>query len=158
MSLGWDSLSLRLFVCFSFFRDAPLAYGSFQARGWIRVAACTTAYTRATAMPDPSRVCKLQGSSRQCRICNQLSRARDWICILMDTSWVCYCWARMGTPLFLSGSLVPYHLSDCLFLTWSKNLQPLPQNENWSPVERLHLDITTLLAIIEKNMLFNPCR
>ena len=35
------------------------------------------AYTTATAMPDPSRVCNLYHNSRQCRILNPLSEARD---------------------------------------------------------------------------------
>ena len=35
------------------------------------------AYARATATRDPSRVCNLLHSSRQCRIVNPLSKARD---------------------------------------------------------------------------------
>ena len=35
------------------------------------------AYAAATAMPDPSHVCDLQHSSRQRRILNPLSEARD---------------------------------------------------------------------------------
>ena len=31
------------------------------------------------------------------QILNPLSEARDRTCILMDTSWVCYHWARKGT-------------------------------------------------------------
>ena len=42
------------------------------------------AYTRATAMPDPSHVCSLHHSSQQCLIFNPLSEARDFI--LMDPS------------------------------------------------------------------------
>ena len=30
---------------------------------------------------------------------NPMSEARDQTCILMNTSWVHYCWALMGTPL-----------------------------------------------------------
>ena len=48
------------------------------------------AYATATAMPDPSCVCNLHHSSRQCRILNPLSEARDRTCILMDITWVCY--------------------------------------------------------------------
>ena len=47
------------------------------------------AYTTATAMQDLSRVCDLYHSSQQHQILNPLSKARDQICILMDTSWVC---------------------------------------------------------------------
>ena len=46
------------------------------------------AYTTATATPDPSRVCDLHHSSRQCRIVNLLSEARARTRVLMDASWV----------------------------------------------------------------------
>ena len=46
------------------------------------------AYTTATATPHPSRVCHPHHSSYQCWLFNLLSRARDWTCILMDTSQV----------------------------------------------------------------------
>ena len=57
-------------------------------------------YTTATAMRDPSCVCNLHYNSRQCQILNPLNEARDQTCVLMDTSWVCYCWATMGTPQY----------------------------------------------------------
>ena len=38
------------------------------------------AHTTATAMPDPSHVCHLHHSSRQCRLLNWLSRA-SWILV-----------------------------------------------------------------------------
>ena len=43
------------------------------------------AYARATATRDPSHICNLHLSSRQCQILNPLSKARDGTCILMDT-------------------------------------------------------------------------
>ena len=43
------------------------------------------AYVTATAMPDPSRVCSLSHSLKQCHILNPLSKARDQTHILMDT-------------------------------------------------------------------------
>ena len=55
-------------------------------------------YTTATAMPDSSRICDLQYSWWQCRILNPLNEPWDRACILMDTSWVRYRWAIMGTP------------------------------------------------------------
>ena len=54
------------------------------------------AYTTATW--DPSQVSELYHSSQQHQFLNPLSEARDRTCILMATSWVCYCWATMGTP------------------------------------------------------------
>ena len=48
-------------------------------------------YATAIAMPDVNLVCNLHHGSRQCRILNPLSRARDRAHILMDASQVCYC-------------------------------------------------------------------
>ena len=48
------------------------------------------AYATAAATPDPSCLCHLHCSLRQCRILNPLNEARDRTCILMNTSWVCY--------------------------------------------------------------------
>ena len=60
-----------------FFRAAPVAYGGSQARGPIRAAAASLAYTTGTATPDPSRVCNLYHSSKQCQILNPQRGARD---------------------------------------------------------------------------------
>ena len=46
------------------------------------------AYDTATAKPDPSCIFDLHNSSQQHRILNPVSGARDWTCILMDTSQV----------------------------------------------------------------------
>ena len=51
-------------------------------------------------MPDPNRVCDLHHSWRQCQILNPLSKARIRMCVLMDASQVCFCWATMGIPKF----------------------------------------------------------
>ena len=56
------------------------------------------AYATATATPDPSRICDLHHSSRQCQILNPLSEARDRTRVLKDTSQIGYRWATMGTP------------------------------------------------------------
>ena len=48
------------------------------------------AYTMATATQDPSLVCDLHHSSRQCWILNPLIEARDGACILMDASQICF--------------------------------------------------------------------
>ena len=84
-----------LFVCFLFclFRAAPEAYGGSQASGRIRAVAA-----RATAMPDPSRVCSLHHSSRQCQTLNPLSEARDGTRNLMVPSQIRFCCATIGTP------------------------------------------------------------
>ena len=43
-----------------------------------------------SSMPDPSCFCGLYHTSRQCRILNSLSEARDQTCVLTDTSQVHY--------------------------------------------------------------------
>ena len=43
-------------------------------------------------------ICNLHHSSQQCRMLNPLRGARDGIRILMDASWVRFCWATTGTP------------------------------------------------------------
>ena len=48
-------------------------------------------YTTATAAPDPSSVCDLHHSSRQHRILNPLSEARDPTCVLMVSSQIHFC-------------------------------------------------------------------
>ena len=58
------------------------------------------AYTTATTMWDPSCICGLCISSRQCLIRDPLSEARDRTRILMDTSQIRFCRAIIGTPLF----------------------------------------------------------
>ena len=58
------------------------------------------AYTRATAMPDPSHVCDPHLSSQQCWILNPLSKARDQTHNLMVPSRICFCCAATGTPIF----------------------------------------------------------
>ena len=56
------------------------------------------AYVIATAMPDLSRIWDLHHSSQQYRILNPLSKARDQIQVLMDTSWVRFHCSSTGTP------------------------------------------------------------
>ena len=53
-----------------------------------------------TAMQDPSSICSLHHSSGQRQILNPLSEVRDWTCILMDTSQVCFHCTTTGTPTY----------------------------------------------------------
>ena len=54
-------------------------------------------YATATATWDPSCVCDVHHSSRQCQILNPLSEARDRTRNLMVPSWICLHCATMGT-------------------------------------------------------------
>ena len=80
----WDTLFLNEH-CF-LFRAEPVAYGSSQPMGQIRLAAAV--YTTATAMLDPSHICDPGCGLQQHQILSSLSEARDRTCILMDTSHV----------------------------------------------------------------------
>ena len=67
-------------------------------------------YTIATAARDLSHICDLHHSSQQCCVTlNPLGEARDRTHVLMDTSWVHFHWATMGTPVFyMGGSYLSY--------------------------------------------------
>ena len=71
------------------FRAAPVAYGSFQARGQIRV----LAYTTAMAMRDSiqNRSANYTAAHGNARSFNPCSEARDQTSVLMDTGRVHYC-------------------------------------------------------------------
>ena len=92
--LIYQVLFFFFFLSFVFFRATPTAHAGSQARGPIGV----TAYARATATPDPSRVCDLHHSSRQRRIFNPLSKARDQTRNLMVPSWIHFHCTTTGTP------------------------------------------------------------
>ena len=73
------------------------------------------AYARATATPDPSRICDLHHSSQQRRILNPLSEARDLTRNLMVPSRIHFHCTTTGTPnpvLFLRAK-VQYSLIQC---------------------------------------------
>ena len=56
----------------------------------------------ATATQDPSCIFDLHYSSRQCRILNPLSEARNGTRSLMVTSQICFLCATTGTPSSLN--------------------------------------------------------
>ena len=66
-----------------------MAYGDSQAA--VESELQLPAYATAMAMPDLSHICDLHHSSRQCRILNPLSEARDRTFILLDTSQIRFC-------------------------------------------------------------------
>ena len=78
-----DKLSVCLFFFF-FFLGLHLWYMEVLGLG----VELEPQYTTAIATPDPSCICDLCHSSWQCQILNSLREARDWNCILMDSSQV----------------------------------------------------------------------
>ena len=79
----------------------------------LQLLVCATA----TATQDPSHVCNLHHSSRQCRILNPLSEARDPTHILMDAS-------RVHNLLSYNGnSLNKYFLTEWRVNGWTNEVE-----------------------------------
>ena len=93
-----DYLHTVLFIYLFIFRAVPAACGGSQARGWIRGLAASLHHSHSNARPQPHL--RPTPHSGQHWILNTLSEARDWTCILMNTSQIHFCWATMGTPHF----------------------------------------------------------
>ena len=68
-----------------------------QARRPIRVTSARLCHDHSNERL--SHVCNLQHRSQQCQILNLLSETGNWTHILMDTSWIRFCWATTGTPI-----------------------------------------------------------
>ena len=84
------------FLGFSLVSRAALeAYGSSQARSWIRAVATGQHHTHNIARSEPH----LQPTPQTTATWNpKPTKARDQSRILMDTSWICFCCATKGTP------------------------------------------------------------
>ena len=95
------------------------------------------AYATVTARWDPSRVCDLHHSSLQCQIHNPMGEARDWTWVLMDASWVCYCWAMTGTLWYLHRSRYQRNNVQCVMwnnVKWS--YEAISWRRKWKFKER----------------------
>ena len=95
------------FLFFLLFRTTPMAYGSSQARGWIRApAASLRPQTQQHGIRAVSATDSIAHSNAGSF--NPQSEATEQTHVLMDTSWVCYHWAKMGTlVLFLTSRFNP---------------------------------------------------
>ena len=93
---SWIPLPFRekSFFIFCLFRATPMAYGNMEVPRLGTESELHHSYSNARSQ----LICDLYSSSGQCQILNLLSKARDWTHILMDISWVCFCWTTMGTP------------------------------------------------------------
>ena len=98
-------LACLFFFFFFLFKAPPMAYGGSQARGQIEAVATGLRHSH-IATSDPSQICNLHNSSRQCRILNPLREARDQTDVLMDWMLIGFVnrWARTGTPCLLLNS------------------------------------------------------
>ena len=100
-ALTWKVVYVIFFLFFFFFcifKAAPAAYGSSQARGWMRASDASLHHSHSNW--DPSLIFDLHCSSCQHWILNPLSEVRDQTRILMVTSRVHDCWTTAGTPVF----------------------------------------------------------
>ena len=122
-----------MYVCmYLLFRATPVAYGS--SRLGLESEPQLLAYATATAMQVSSHVWGIHHSSGQCWFPHPQSEARDWTCILMDTSWIPLGCATMGNPeilCFLNKSL-PFSCILWVFIIpkindWIKCLTHWPQ-------------------------------
>ena len=81
------------------FRAVPAAYWNHMLpRLGVESELQVSAYSTATATPDPSHICNVHQSSLQHQIFILPIEAWNWTLILMDTSMVCYHWATTQTP------------------------------------------------------------
>ena len=86
---------LRFLFYFLLFRAAPTACGSSQVRGQIGARAASWCHSNSNASSKPH----MWPTQRQSL--NPLSEARDWILNLVDSRWIPFCCATMGTPSIL---------------------------------------------------------
>ena len=91
----------HLFIYFNFTFLGPHSQHMEVPKLGVTLELQLPAYATATATRDPSHVCYLHHSSRQCWILSPLSEAGDRTCILMDPSWMCFHCTTMGTPVWL---------------------------------------------------------
>ena len=92
----FSNFSIPFFFFFCFLGPHPrhMVIRRLGVKLELQLPACATA----TAAWDPSCICDWHCSSRQHRILNPLSKARDRTFVLMDTHWVRYHRATTGTP------------------------------------------------------------
>ena len=99
---------------FFFFRAGLVACGSAQARVRNGSAAAGLHHSRNNSGSEPHVQPTPHLMATQIL---PLSEARDWTCILVDTSWVYSCQATMGTPRIL------YDIAEIKSL-WGRNIYP----------------------------------
>ena len=131
------------FFFFGLCRAAPVAYGR-PPRLRVESELQPPTYTTATATQDPSRVCDPPHSSRQRRILNPLSQAREQTRILMDTTRVLNLLSPNGNSRHISSldgrafslssnDLRPYKMPKSI--PWGNGAQSSGRNRKTNPQE-----------------------
>ena len=116
LSVGWECciLQMQFFLQFSYSSVLSLVFlfcfcfilgPNPQHMEVLRLGVESELYllAYATSTPDPSCIRDLHHSSWQRQILNLLSRAKDQICTLIDTSQIDFCCTTRGTPSFIFG-------------------------------------------------------
>ena len=101
LAYGWKSINRSCFYIYIYINNSgPHPWHVENPRLGVKSEIQLLAYTTATAtaMRDPSRVCDLHHSSRQCQMADPLSEARDQTRFLMDTSQIHFRCATTGMP------------------------------------------------------------
>ena len=106
----WGSIIIIIFCLSSFFKGCTLSIQKFPGQGSNRRCCCWPLPERATATPDPSHICDLHHSSQQYQFLNSLSKARDWIYILMDTGQILNPLSHIGNSTISFFQLCPRHV------------------------------------------------
>ena len=105
--------TVSLFIYYLFFLSfflGPHPWHMEVARLGVESELQWLAFATAAGTQDLSHTCDLHQSSWQRQILNPLSQARDQTCILMDTSWVCYCSFIYYLDKFCFLQLHPLHV------------------------------------------------
>ena len=96
-------ISYLLFVCLFVFRAGPIAYGSSQARSWIRARAANLHHSQPHQIWAMSvTYTTAHGNAGSL---NPQNKARDQTLILMDTNHILFHCTIMGTPSYYSFAL-----------------------------------------------------
>ena len=123
-----------IFFHFIFFRGAPTAYGSSQARGWVKAAAAGLHHSHSNTRSRSKLRLRPTPSSGQCSDRGQGSNR-----VLMVTSQVHYHWAMTGTPtsfdslntVFLRAKVF-FYFDEVQFITlWVPCPRTLPSPMSW---------------------------
>ena len=106
--------SFSFFLSFFFFYPfcgCTQGIGKFPGQGLNQSYRCWP-IPRPQQQLEPICVCNLHHSSQKCPIPDPWSKARDQMCILMDSSQICFCCAMKRTPtlLYFFKKLQPIYL------------------------------------------------